>query len=110
MTSDEILARAAERIGPALHALVAGHLQAGRVEMAEAALHLSPESLARLDAWFAPSMEAARDAGAAAALAAMTGSGGQVVRSDKAVGWDAPLDMQPVDHVDGQRALPVEDL
>lgn len=70
MTPAEILARAAEVESPALHALVIGHLQAGRQDMAEAALWLPPETLARLDAWLTAEMARAAHAGALAALMA----------------------------------------
>lgn len=72
MTPGEILAKAAESTSPSLHALVAGHLAAGRVVMAEAALRLPAAALSALDRWFVPAMEKARDAGAASALAAIT--------------------------------------
>lgn len=71
MTPEEIIARAADSDSLALHALVAGHLQAGRADMAEAALSLSPASMERLDAWFARALENAREAGAVAALVAL---------------------------------------
>jgi hypothetical protein len=70
MTPTEILARAAEVESPALHALVIGHLQAGRQDMAEAALWLPPDALAVLDAWLTAEMASAGYAGALAALMA----------------------------------------
>ena len=70
MTPTEILARAAEVESPTLHALVIGHLQAGRHDMAAAALWLAPDALAVLDAWLTAEMARAGYAGALAALMA----------------------------------------
>lgn len=70
MTPEDILARAALSDSPALHALVTGHLQAGRPDMAEAALRLPVDALAALDAWLAEAVERASLAGALAALIA----------------------------------------
>lgn len=62
---------------PAVQALVIGHLNAGRPEMARLALELRPAFVAALDAWFAREMERASDAGAAAALAALLAQDGR---------------------------------
>lgn len=67
---ETLFALAAASGSPAVQALVLGHLAAGNPALARLALYLSPETVARLDAEFAAGLEAARIAGAAAALAA----------------------------------------
>lgn len=67
MTPAQILAAALVSGGPALHALVLGHVADGRLAMAALALQISPEALAALDAAFA---EAKDEAGALALVAA----------------------------------------
>jgi hypothetical protein len=75
VSHSDILLAAAGHGSPALHALVLGHLASARPEMALAALGLPAEHLAVLDAWFVHAMKRARDAGAIAALHAMTDFG-----------------------------------
>lgn len=67
MTPAQILAAALVSGGPALQALVLGHLAAGRPGMAAVALCLPREALAALDAAFS---EAKDEASAMAFLAA----------------------------------------